>query len=96
MFGLVTDDRVFLKTDVQSREMFEKEGAAALRYRARDGTDVTMSYYELPERLYDEPEQAAKWAQTAHDVALRSPTAARKQRKSMTSASRPARRRGRP
>jgi DNA transformation protein len=80
IFGLAADERVFLKTDAESRKAFEKEGSGPMRYRARDGTDVAMSYYELPVRLYDDPDEAAEWAKIAFEVALRSPTTVRKRR----------------
>jgi DNA transformation protein len=81
MFGLVADERVFLKTDAESSKAFVAEGFGPLHYRARDGVDVETSYYEFPERLYDDSEVAAAWARRAYEVALRSPTAIRKQRK---------------
>ena len=81
MFGLVANGRVFLKTDTESRKAFAAEDCGPLHYRARDGADVEMSYYEMPSRLYDEPEEASAWARRAYDVALKSPTALRKQRR---------------
>jgi len=92
IFGLVADERVFLKTDVQSRQPFETAGSTPFCYRARDGSEVATSYYELPARFYNEPEEAAAWAQAAYEVALRSPTAARKQRQRDKGMRQPARR----
>lgn len=83
MFGLVSDGRIFLKTDLISRKTFEMEGAEPLHYHARDGAEIAMSYYQLPARLYDEPDEAAAWARTAYEVALRSPTVKRRQRRRM-------------
>lgn len=97
MFGLVADERVFLKTDADNRKAFVAEDYGPLHYRARDGADVEMSYYEIPARLYDDSDEAAAWARRAYEVALRSPTAMRKQRRRVKEkhARRPARRRGR-
>lgn len=95
MFGLVTDGRVFLKTDEQSRTSFQNEDAEPLRYRGRDGTDVVTSYYEIPARLLDDPGEAAAWARRAYEIALGSPTALLKQRKRRKSARKPARKRSR-
>jgi len=81
IFGLVANERLFLKADAESRKAFAAEDCGPLRYRARDGADVEMSYYEMPSRLYDEPEEASAWARRAYEVALRSPTAFRKQRR---------------
>src|ERR1700693_5504922 len=65
MFGLVADERVFLKTDIESRKPFETEDCGPLHYCSRDGSDVAMSYYEIPSRLYDDPEELAVWARRA-------------------------------
>lgn len=81
MFGLVAEERIYLKTDETSRNLFVREGAGPLYYRARDGTVVPMSYYELPARLCDAPDEAVVWARVAYEIAVRSPTALRKQRK---------------
>ncbi|HEY2446117.1 MAG TPA: TfoX/Sxy family protein [Rhizomicrobium sp.] len=81
MFGLVVDERIFLKTSEVSRRSFVTEGCVPLHYRSRDGAEIAMSYYAIPDRLYDDPAEAAKWARAAYEVALRSPTAMRKQRK---------------
>jgi DNA transformation protein and related proteins len=92
MFGLVADERVYLKTDEPSRKAFVAEGAVPFRYRARDGADVATSYYEIPARLYDDTEEASAWARRAYAVALKSPTALRKRVKH-GGARQPARRR---
>lgn len=81
MFAVVADTRVFLKTDEKSRPEFAQEAAAPFRFRARDGTEVVTSYYELPARLYDQPDEAVAWARRACEIAMRSPSAARKARK---------------
>ena len=39
-----------------------------------------MSYYEVPERLYDDPEEFAEWVRRAYAVAERSPAVRRKRR----------------
>jgi DNA transformation protein len=81
MFGLVADDRIYFKTDEESRRTFELEGAKPLIYRTGSGEIITTSYFALPEQLYDDRETLSNWAQVALGVALRSPTAARKRNK---------------
>jgi DNA transformation protein len=81
MFGLVADELIYLKTNAASRGEFEREGSAPLHYKSRDGAEVAMSYYELPQRLYDEPEKAAAWARTAYEIAAHSPNTMRKARR---------------
>jgi DNA transformation protein len=70
MFALVANDVLYLKADDTTRPAFEDEGCAPFRYEAR-GKAVTMSYWRLPERLFDEPEEFREWALAATRVADR-------------------------
>lgn len=79
MFGLVVDERIYLKTDEKSRKDYEEAGSKALRIRPRPSSDiVTTDYFALPERLYDEPEELAIWAKRAYAAAAKSPHAQKK------------------
>jgi DNA transformation protein and related proteins len=83
MFGLVGDDRIFLKTSEASRKAYVAEGLKPFTFHMKNGESVLTSYYALPERLYDDPEELAEWARAAFAVALQSPTAQKKQRKAL-------------
>jgi DNA transformation protein len=78
MFGLVADERIYLKTDETSRMAFEHSGSHAWTYAARNGERHVTSYWEIPAALYDAPEELVRWARRAHDIALNSPTAKRR------------------
>jgi DNA transformation protein len=78
MFGLADDDRVFLKTSEASRKAFVAEGSDPFTFQMKNGESVLTSYYALPDRLYDEPDELAQWARVALAVALQSPTARKK------------------
>jgi len=78
MVGIVIDEFIYLKTDENTRKDFIAEGAGPFVYHKRTGEGVSMSYYELPERLYDEPEEFAEWVRRAYAVAENSPTVRRK------------------
>ncbi len=71
MFGLIADERVYLKTDELNRPDFDAEGSPPFSYVTREGEHLSMSYYALPERLYDDPEELRVWAMKALDAALR-------------------------
>jgi DNA transformation protein len=96
ILGLVSGQRIYLKTDTTSRGAFDNERMGPMRYTSRDGAEVAMSYYELPPRLYDDPEEAADWARQAFDAALRSSTTKRKARKRERAKSRRTARRSQP
>lgn len=70
MFGLVSGDVLYLKGDETSRAAFEGEGCEPFRYEAR-GKTIALSYWRLPERLFDEPEEFREWAFAAIRAAER-------------------------
>lgn len=71
MFGLIADERVYLKADDATRGEFAAEGCGPFIYVAPDGKEMPMGYFALPERLYDEPDEIKAWAMKAVDAALR-------------------------
>jgi DNA transformation protein len=77
MFGLIADETVYLKVNDANRGDFEAEGMGPFTYETDGRKPITMSYYELPPRLYDEPDDLNHWARKALDAAL----AARKPKK---------------
>jgi len=78
MFGIVHEEKLYFKTSEESRRAFIAEGVGPLFFKFRNAEGVLTSYYELPDRLYDDPEELAQWARAAFAVALESPTAKKK------------------
>jgi len=75
MFGLVFDGAIFLKVDETSIPDFEREGSRPFVYtRAKSAGRVgrhSLSYWRLPERLYDDADELAVWAERALAIAQR-------------------------
>ncbi len=75
MFGIVFDGAIYLKVDETSIADFEREGSRPFVYtRARSPGRVgrqSLSYWRLPERLYDDPDELAVWAGRALAIAER-------------------------
>jgi DNA transformation protein len=69
MIAIVNDGLIFLKTDAAGRAAFAREGCAPFSYAKKDGTHQLTSYWRLPERLYDDPDELAVWARAALAVA---------------------------
>lgn len=69
MIAIINDGLIFLKTDAAGREAFAREGCAPFSYAKKDGTHQLTSYWRLPERLYDNPDELAAWARAALAVA---------------------------
>ncbi len=75
MFGLVSDGQIFLKVDAVTIPAFEGEGCAPFQYDTKDGKRATMSYWRIPDRLYDDPAELAQWAQRALSIARKNAAA---------------------
>lgn len=71
MFAQVADGQVYLKADAETCRAFRDEGCGPFVYGGK-GKPLTMSYWRLPDRLYDDPEELAEWAGRALAVARRS------------------------
>ncbi len=69
MFGLVSGGEIFLKADADGATRFAREGCRPFEYGTRGGRRAIMSYWRLPERLYDDPDELAQWARAALAVA---------------------------
>jgi DNA transformation protein and related proteins len=80
MFAILSKDVIYLKADDGTRAAFEREGCAPFSYRARAGQRAIMSYWRMPERLYDDPDELAVWAERALAVAQRSSEAKKTQK----------------
>jgi DNA transformation protein and related proteins len=93
MFGMIFGERIYFKTDERTREAFVAEGCQPFSFQKRGETIVT-GWYAIPDRLYDDPDELARWAQQACDAAARSGTVAKKQRRRIreTTGRQPARR----
>src|SRR5262245_57115221 len=85
MIGLVSKGVIYLKADDITRPEFEHEGLGPFTYRTQKGERALLSYWRMPERLYDEPDELARWAQAALACARRKaeapPRGARKLKK---------------
>jgi DNA transformation protein and related proteins len=66
MFALVFDGAIFLKVDETSRPFVYTRAKSAHRVGR-----ASMSYWRLPERLYDDPDELAVWAHRALAIAQR-------------------------
>lgn len=70
IFGLIDADMLYFKADDESKRAYEAEGYGPFVYDGHTGP-VAMSYWRVPERLFDEPDEMADWARTALSVARR-------------------------
>jgi DNA transformation protein len=71
MIALVVDGVIFLKADEETIPQFEGEGLSPFSYQRQGGRRTIMSYWRMPERLYDDPDELADWARRAMAVVQR-------------------------
>jgi DNA transformation protein len=81
MIGMVRDDRVFLKTDDETIKAYVKEKCPPFTFKKRGTETIVTTWFEIPARLYDDPEELANWMRDALKAAQTSPTAVKKARK---------------
>ena len=63
----------YFKVDETSAPRFKSEGCKPFSYSQRRSGKVVMvnSFWQMPERLYDDPDELADWTRQAVAVALR-------------------------
>ena len=70
-FALALRGGLYLRADEQTIARFEAEGSTPFSYQTRARTVTVASYWQLPERLYDDPEELTVWARAALAAAQR-------------------------
>ena len=71
MFGMVTENMLYLRVDEQNKTIFEEAATAPpLNYRKK-GVAIDLSFWRVPERLFDEPDELVVWAEAALAAARR-------------------------
>jgi DNA transformation protein and related proteins len=90
-FALALRGGLYFRADEQTIARFEAEGCKPFQYQTRTKTVTVGSYWQLPERLYDDPEDLSGWAKAALGAAQRSairkrPKAAKSPKRATTKA----------
>jgi DNA transformation protein and related proteins len=70
-FALALRGGLYLRADEQTIARFEAEGSKPFSYQTRAKTVTVASYWTLPERLYDDPEEMTDWARASLAAAQR-------------------------
>src|SRR5438270_880944 len=74
------DERIYFRTDEESRAAYTGEGGKAFTFD-KSGELIVTSYYTIPDRLYDEPDELVRWARRAREAALKAPSAVKRREK---------------
>lgn len=70
-FALALRAGLYFRADEATISQFEAEGSKPFQYQTRARTVTVNSYWQLPARLFDEPEELTGWARAALAAAQR-------------------------
>lgn len=70
-FAMALRSGLYLRADEATIPKFEAEGCKPFQYTTRAKTVTVQSYWQMPERLYDDPDELALWARDALEAARR-------------------------
>ena len=70
MFGLVSGGQIYFKADATTVTSFEREQCQPFEYATKN-CKRTLTYWRLPDRLYDNADELAQWARQALAAARR-------------------------
>src|SRR6202795_2070017 len=70
-FALALRAGLYFRADDQTIPQFETEGSKPFQYQTRAKTVTVGSYWQLPARLFDDPEELTGWARAALAAAQR-------------------------
>lgn len=71
MIGLIAEDTLYLKVDAETAPAFSEAGSVPFEY-TKNRKKMKMSFFSAPEQIFDDEEQAKRWAEMAYGAALRS------------------------
>jgi DNA transformation protein len=70
-FAMALRAGIIFRVDDQTLPKYKAEGARPFQYQTSKKSVVVQSYWHVPERLYDDPEEWAVWAREAFGAAQR-------------------------
>src|ERR1700693_6217473 len=70
-FAMALRAGLYFRADDQTIPQFEAEGSKPFQYQTRTKSVTVKSYWQLPARLFDDPEELTGWARAALAAAHR-------------------------
>lgn len=80
MFALIAYDTLFFKVDDGNLADYQTAGSEPFRYD-RNGKPIEMSYYRLPDNVFEDLAKLANWLESAREAARRSKTKSKPRKK---------------
>jgi DNA transformation protein len=70
MVGIVADERLLLRADDENRPEYEARGIGPFQPYPEKGMG-TMPYYAVPDDVFEDPEELARWVARSREAAVR-------------------------
>src|SRR3977135_36557 len=84
MFAMVAENTLYFRVDDHNRAIFKEAASFPPLNYAKKGATIDLSFWRVPERLFDEPDELVSWARAAlaaaHRVARKRERAAPKRK----------------
>jgi DNA transformation protein and related proteins len=71
MLGMVTENTLYFRVDDDNRATFKEAQCFPPLNYAKKGSAIDLSFWRVPERLFDEPDELVAWARAALAAAHR-------------------------
>jgi DNA transformation protein and related proteins len=71
MFAMVTENTLYFRVDEQNQATFAEAAAFPPLNYEKKGCTIDLSFWRVPERLFDEPDELITWARAALAAARR-------------------------
>jgi DNA transformation protein and related proteins len=71
MFAMVTENTLYFRVDDQNRAIFKEAASFPPLNYEKKGCTIDLSFWRVPERLFDEPDELVTWARAALAAARR-------------------------
>jgi DNA transformation protein len=71
MLGVVTDNTLYVRVDDHNRATFREAACFPPLNYVKKGSTIDLSFWRVPERLFDEPDELVAWARAALAAAHR-------------------------
>jgi DNA transformation protein len=71
MFGMVADNTLYFRVDDDNRTVFAEAASFPPLNYEKKGSTIDLSFWRVPERLFDEPDELVTWARAALAAAHR-------------------------
>jgi DNA transformation protein len=65
------DETLYLRADGETKARFEEAGSHPFAYPLKDGSEMEIGYWRIPEEALEAPDDALTWGRLALDAALR-------------------------